>query len=154
MLPLPLGMPPRRPPDLVCAHEHLECSPSYHLTFSAPKLPTHARGENYEPNLLTVHIEHSGIDDRCRPRDRLPIQHSSSHSVRRRHENGLRVPASQVRREDYDHNFESIQILSNRSQQETSPDTSVEVNPVPPVGWRRMAVRSLWEQGTGSIGNF
>ena len=136
-------MPPRRPPDLVCAHEHPECSPSYHLTFSAPKAPSLRVVERLPSpcakHLLTVHIEHSGIDDRFRPRDRLPIQHSSSHSVRHRHENGLRVPAPQVRREEYYHNFESIQILANRSQQETSPDTSVEVNPVPPLGWRRMA---------------
>ena len=41
--------------------------------------------------------------------------------------------------EDYYHNFESTKILSNRSQQEISPDTPVEVNPVPPLGWRRMA---------------
>jgi hypothetical protein len=123
-----------RPPD---AHAHPECPPSRHSTLSAPKLPTHARGVNYESNLLTVRIEHSGIDG-LRPPDRLPIQHSSSHSVRRRHENGLLLPAPPVRREDYYHNFESTQILANRSQQETSPDTSVEVNPVPPVGWRRM----------------
>ena len=44
-----------------------------------------------------------------------------------------------MRREDYSHNFESTKILANRSQQENSPDTSVEVNPVPPLGWRRMA---------------
>ena len=124
-----------RPPD---AHAHPECPPSRHSTLSAPKLPTHARGANYESNILTVRIEHSGIDG-LRPPDRLPIQHSSSHSVRHRHENGLLVPAPPVRREDYYHNFESTQILANRSQQETSPDTSVEVNPVPPVGWRRMA---------------
>ena len=128
-------MPYTRPPD---AHAHPECPPSRHSTLSAPKLPTHARGANFESNILTVRIEHSGIDG-LRPPDRLPIQHSSSHSVRHRHENGLLVPAPPVRREDYYHNFESTKILANRSQQETSPDTSVEVNPVPPVGWRRMA---------------
>ena len=135
-------MPPRRPPDLVCTHEHPECSPSRHLTLSAPIAPSlrvderlpPPCAENYEPNILTVRTEHSGIDYRF-----LPQQHSSSHSVRHRHENGLLVPAPQVRREDYSHNFESTKILANRSQQENSPDTSVEVNPVPPLGWRRMA---------------
>ena len=57
-------------------------------------------------NILTIRIEHSGTDE-LRPRDRLPLQHSSSHSVRRRHENGLQQLAPQVRRDDYYHNFES-----------------------------------------------
>ena len=62
-------------------------------------------------NILTVQTEHAGIDDRTR----LPIQHSSSHSVRRRHENGLRVLASKVRRDNYYHNFESDYTLAGCS---------------------------------------
>ena len=56
-------------------------------------------------NILTVRIEPQGNSTAFR--DRLPLQHSSSHSVRRRHENGLQLPAPPVRRNDYYHNFES-----------------------------------------------
>jgi hypothetical protein len=102
-------------------------------------------------NILTVRIEPQGNSTAFR--DRLPLQHSSSHSVRRRHENGLRVLASKVLRDHYYHNFESDYTLAGCS---TAGDFTRHISrgeTCPSLGFAH-CVGFPWEQGTGSFGPF